>query len=256
MKKLPISAIILAHQVTEGMQNCIAHLSFVSEIIIVDTSTTGLPENTLNDDRVVVKKFEPITNFSETRNWAIKQASFAWILMIDPDEICLIKETCTLDQLLNQTSITNFSIQRFDIFHEKTLHFGETSQSRPTRLFKKSDCTYVGKVHEVVTCNGASSQLDSEILKLHHYSHTSIASFFSKVCWYAQLEASQRNTSLVQLLLELITFPSLKWLYNLVWLQGFRDGTRGVSYATLMSFHSLLVRLFQIEKYYHAKTTR
>lgn len=245
MPKIPLSAIILAQQTSTQLQTAIKSMNFADEIIVADTSgqnSIQLP----NASTVIIKRLPPVTDFASTRNQALNLTKNDWVLFLDSDEVCLCPNSQELLICLQQPLVA-FGVKRIDHFLGKTLHHGETAKANPIRLIRKQHCQFLGTVHETPNCNGKVKHINPQLLKIDHYPHTSVGSFFSKILWYSKLEADHRSTSMLRLLLELLTYPPVKWLYNLFFLRGILDGYRGLIYATLMSYHSLFVRLYQME---------
>lgn len=246
MKKIPLSVLILANQLSPKLMAAIHSVAFADEIIIIDTSGTkaiSFPKQI----SAIVKQVKPVTNFAATRNHSLSFAHNNWVFFLDSDEVCICPKPDLLIPIL-QNDLSGLQVKRIDHFLGKGMYYGETAKSLPTRIIKKGDCTFVSKVHEKVICEGTIQSINPEILHIEHFPHDSIFSFFNKICWYSKLEAEQRNAPTIRLIFELFTYPTGKWIANLLFNQGLLDGYRGLVYATLMSYHSLLVRIFQLEK--------
>ena len=243
--KLPISAVILVNQDSEQLRTAIASLGFAKEVIVVDTSGSN-QLSTLHALPITITSLEPITDFADSRNQALEFCHQPWIFFLDSDERCLVNPK-KLQALLEDPNSKSFAVKRQDVFLGRLMKYGETNQSRPIRLFQKKLGTFFGRVHEEFSSSTPNNQLDPAILSLMHTPHLSVSSFFKKVYWYAELEASTRRTTTARLLLEIFFFPIGKWLYSLILLAGVLDGFRGLVYATLMSYHSLFVRIYQLE---------
>ncbi len=246
MSKIPLSVVILAQQSSAQLQTAIKSVFFADEIIVADTSGKNgirLPNTT----SATIKRLPPVTDFASTRNQVLNLTKNDWVLFIDSDEVCLCPDPQQIPTFL-QPKLVAYRVKRLDHFLGKTLHYGEPANAKPIRLIHKHHCQYSGSVHETPICDGEVGDINPKLLKIDHHPHTSISSFFSKILWYSQLEANQRSTSSVRLLIELLTYPLGKWLYNLFFLRGMLDGYRGMIYATLMSYHSFFVRLFQLER--------
>ncbi len=246
MQKIPLSVIILAEENSLDLQTAIKSVVFVDEIIVVDTSGTDRISLTQPPD-VIIQKLPKITDFSVTRNQSLQFAKNDWVFFLDSDETCVCQNGDFFTTLF-QKNASAFRVKREDQFLGKILRYGETAQSWPTRLIQKKHCIYTGSVHETITCDGVIGIINPQLMTLSHSPHPTISSFFSKICWYSSIEAQQRTTQSLRLALETVVFPTAKWLNNLFVRKGILDGYRGLLYATLMSYHSLLVRLFQIEK--------
>lgn len=245
IQKLPISAVILCNQDSVQLRTAIASLGFAKEIVVVDTSGTN-QLSVLRMLPITIASLEPITDFADSRNQALDFCHQPWIFFLDSDERCLVNPV-KLQSLLDDPNSKSFAVKRQDVFLGKLMKHGETNQSWPIRLFQKKLGKFHGIVHEEFSSSTPNNQLNPTILSLLHTPHLSVSSFFTKVYWYAELEASTRRMTTARLLLEIFFFPVGKWLYSLILLAGALDGFRGLVYATLMSYHSLFVRIYQLE---------
>lgn len=193
-----------------------------------------------------------LRDFAAARNEIIQLCQTEWLLFLDSDEVFTnsqsdLSRTITQAEAAEATAI---SLVRSDIFHAKRLRFGEAGRQKIIRLFKPSKVRYQGATHEEPIANG--SVLASG-LQIAHYSHQNTAAFISDVSKYALRVAAARNTGQLQNLFELSCFPLGKFVYNLVFRLGLLDGWRGTTYATCMSLHSLLVRIYRYEHFLKEK---
>lgn len=196
-------------------------------------------------DEVLVIKKESISDFAQIRNQALKKARHEWVFFLDSDEIISSKSINEIKKIIAQNKLDGVYINRQDIFYKKTLNFGEAGKIKLLRMGKKSKMKWHRPVHEVARIKGAVGKSNIEI---SHYAHLSLNEFCNSLVNYAQLEANfkyQQNQSFH--LLQLLFYPWGKFIYNYILKLGFLDGWRGLSYAVMMSLHSLAVRIFQYE---------
>lgn len=220
---LPVSVVILAPNGVDR-QAIAARFTAFSEVVI--------PEHA-----------DPITDFAAARNAAINNCTQEWILMVDLDEELEISDHQALQAFLATTDRVGV-VPRVDVFHGQVLKHGELKNQAPVRLFPKGSGQYVGQVHEVFQSDLPTARAP---LLLTHNAHRSIAAFIESVARYAALAARTEPKNRARILIKLLTFPKLKWLTNLVLKNGWRDGWAGLTYATIMSLHSLWVRVFAWE---------
>ncbi len=218
--------------------------------LLVWTNETEAPPSNLNQRLKILRyprKYLPIKDFSHLRNWSINQVKTPWLFFLDSDEIIDKKNWQKLKQLLKQQQplVNGYLLKREDIFLGKSLKYGETGQIYLLRLAKTEFIRYQRVVHEIA---GVSGMTERTNIVIRHFAHQSVAQFLAKVSRYAQLEANQRHTWKVILWWQLCFYPPMKFFFNYFFKLGFLDGGRGLVYATLMSFHSLLVRIYQLEK--------
>lgn len=187
--------------------------------------------------KILTLKQTEITDFAAARNKLMMSAKSGWILFLDSDE--------ELSATINPAKLDkrfNYSFKRQDWFLGRKLRFGETASVRLIRLVQPQTGYWQGKVHEEFISRLPIRLLPQLIL---HQRRLSISDFLDRLNWYSSLRAQQ----LIHFsLLELLLYPSLKFIQNYFFRFGFLDGVPGLAVAFLMSFHSLAVRVKQYEK--------
>lgn len=263
-----ISAIIITHRQDERLKKTLASISFADEIIVIDQrpNKTNWPEWMKNEwmgaDQLKILDYSqsppsrPLNNFAQIRNWAMKQAKHDWVFFIDSDE--WLKDpnlACQQIKSAINKSKQAWKIKRQDLFLGHYLKYGEAANQWHTRLINKKHSQFSRPVHEIIKTDGVIGKLD---LKLIHQAHLGISEFLKDISRYALLEAKYRyfkngqsyQTSIFnfyKLLLKLMIYPTAKFTLNYFLKLGFLDGKPGLIYAVMMSLHSALVRIFQLE---------
>ena len=252
--KLPITVIILAHDQTRLLNKAVSSVQTAKQILIVNTSEKVFKLEYKGANLQVIRYPQALSSFSHVRNWVLKQSLTDWVMFLDSDEELEADGLTQIAQTLKNSQVSALSIWRSDIFLGKQLRFGEAGCQSIPRIFHKDKVRYSGVVHETPEVIGQTIQTN---ILIKHSSHSSISQFLESVNSYAKLVAQEkinRNYSRVELpiiiWIKLITFPMTKLFFNLFIKQGIRDGWRGLVYGYLMSLHSLLVRIYQLEKYY------
>lgn len=248
-----ITAIILAKNEGNRIEDTVKSLEFCSTVIVVDDEST-------DDTAIRAKKagatvlLHPKKNeFAGQRNWAMEHSTSEWILFIDADETIS-------DELRNEilhvisnkkTEYSAFRLPRRDFFWGQELKFGETLKARSegiVRLIKKGSGVWTGAVHETFISTGEVGKLHGYI---NHESHETLSTFIQDINVYSTIRAEElaktgRTTNWV----ELVCFPFAKFIYTYFILGGFLDGAPGFVYSFVMSFHSFLVRAKLLTKSY------
>jgi hypothetical protein len=201
--------------------------------------------------RLIFRKY-PIKDFADLRNKAIKMVRTPWLMFLDSDEILSSKNLTKLPNLLENKKVAAYKIKRLDFFHGQKLRFGEAGNYQPIRLARSNKIKYQRSIHEIALING---RIKRSSLLIKHLAHQNLEEFFKTVDRYAQLEASYRlskkqKQSKLALYLQFFFYPPAKFLVNYLFKLGFFDGFAGLSYAIVMSFHSLLVRIYLYEKHF------
>lgn len=249
-----LSAVVLTKNEEENLKGCLSSLNFCDEIIMIDDFST---DGTLAiAKKAKTKIFQRKLNgdFSSQRNFGLKKARGDWVLFVDADERVskpLREEIERLMRSINKGKSRNvaYYIKRRDFWWGRELRYGETRKVRNKgliRLVKRNSGQWIGKVHESYMAKGPVGRLRSF---LDHFPHPRLKDFISEINFYSSLRAKElflkgKKTNII----EIVLFPSVKFILNYLLYLGFLDGGPGFVYAFMMSFHSFLVRakLYQL----------
>jgi len=259
--KLNLTIIILTNRNDQRFIRCLKSTQFAGEVLIFDyQSNNDWPALEKKYKFKVIKKDQAIINdFAKERNQTLKHAQNQWILFLDSDEIIEKDEAEKIEQLISQNEADAFYLKRVDYFHGQKLNWGEVKNQQIIRLAKKDEVNCEARegtlgykikfkrtVHEVAKINGTVKQSN---ITIKHFAHRSINEFFDSICTYAYLEAKYRSkikVSKSEIIKELLFYPTGKFIVNYFVKLGFLDGWRGLVYATMMSLHSLIVRIYLV----------
>lgn len=237
-----ISAVILTKNNQNTLERTLKSVSFAKELLLIDENST---DNTINlakkyGARVLNRKLN--NNFSQQRNFGLKEANEGWILFIDSDEELsneLIKEI----KEMKEASYNSFYIKRRDIFWGRVLRYGEVRAAYRRgiiRLINKNSGKWEGLVHESFFTTKAPGYLRGFI---NHYSHNSIKEFIKDINNYSTIRAKElQKKGLKTNVFQILFYPLVKFKMNYIFKLGFLDGVPGFIYSFMMSFHSFLVR--------------
>ena len=246
------SAVIITHRQDQRLKKTLNSISFADEVVVIDhrPKKTDWPQWLKPDQIKILPYPQPINNFAQIRNWAMDQTKHDWVLFIDSDEWFQDPKLAQqlIKSVLNQPKKA-WKIQRQDLFLGHYLNFGEAGKQWHTRLINKKYSQFTRPVHEVIETDGPVGRLS---LKLIHQAHLSLTEFWNDISRYAALEAEYRHLnsshqSLIKIFIKLVTFPPAKFCLNYFFKLGLLDKKPGLIYALMMSLHSALVRIFQLE---------
>ncbi len=250
-KLLPISVLMITHRGDERFFQAIASIKWAQEVLIHDLSGT-IDKNKLSHPGKIVLLKNPKTldtsgigNFAKIRNQLQLRATQPWIFWLDSDEVVADEATGMLASMIERSDIAGWAFQRVDHFTGQTLAWGEVGKVWLLRLGKKGALRWSGAVHEVA---GVKGSVEKSKVLLHHYPHPTISEFISQISQYAEIEAQARVSAGRQWHIGQLAYPPGKWLFAMLFQQAWRDGWAGWVYATVMSLHSMAVRVFWWEK--------
>lgn len=237
-----LTIIILTKNEEENIIDCIENVKSLGKVIIIDDNssdhTLDIVKN-FNDPKVKIFNRE-LGDFSSQRNFALEKANTEWVLFVDADERLdsvlkkHIEEVVKID-----SKIDGYKLKRVDTFGGKILKYGETKNIQLVRLGRRNSGKWKGKVHETWDIKNVSNISGN----LMHSPHKKIGEFLSEINYYSTLRAEELYEQKENVnFLDIILYPSGKFIYNYFFKLGLMDATPGLVVSLFMSFHSFLVR--------------
>ena len=182
-----IGAIVIAKNEGKKIRNCLKSISWVDEIIFVDT---GSSDNT----KEIAKKFTESVytyttgSYDKWRNFGLKKSSSEWILYVDADERVtgdLKKEVLKI--IKQKGSTVAHAIPRRNIILGKEMKHGGWWPDYVIRFFKKKALkSWQGELHEQPVYNGELGYLQSPFV---HIKHDNIGDMVEKTNKWSETEA-------------------------------------------------------------------
>lgn len=244
-----LTVIIPTFNEEKHIAEAIASVDFADEILVIDSFST---DSTLEiaqrlKVKVIQRKFD---DFSSQKNYAIQQAKYEWILLIDADERVtkLLKEEIQ-ERLSETTEFDAFWIYRTYHFMGNKIKYSGWQRDKVVRLFKGDTCQYNGKlVHEEIESTGQIGFLKN---KLEHYTYSDIDSYMAKINKYAWLQARERHSKGERFsIIKALVKPPYRFFNHYVLRAGFLDGFPGFVIAIVQSYgvFSRYLKLWLIER--------
>jgi len=164
------------------LNDALFSVAFADEIIVIDSfSTDKTPEIAQKyTTKFLQREFD---NFSNQKNFAIKEATGDWILFLDADERVThsleVEILETIENPLHSGYLINFPhfyMNRFLYNHSDDV----------LRLVKREGAYFTGTVHEKLHCDGSIGKLDNKML---HYTYKGLHNYIKKKEAYAWFQA-------------------------------------------------------------------
>jgi glycosyltransferase involved in cell wall biosynthesis len=224
-----ITLIIPTYNEEKVLDRCIGSTKdLADEILVVDSFST---DDTLNiakshGARIIQRKYE---NSASQKNWAIPQASFSWILLLDADEWLtqkLFEELKQIKAQVHEPIESGFWIYRSNHFMGKRVRYSGWQGDKVVRLFKKEDCSYkIQSVHSEIMTSGKLSFLRSS---LNHDTYKGISAWEEKLERYAEWQAQDYSQKMGKVtLFHTIIKPLFRFFKHYILSGGFLDGYIG-----------------------------
>jgi len=194
-KKQFLSAIVLTKNSKDTIEDCLASIAWVDEIVVVDN---GSEDETVDLAKRLKAKVIGNTkgSFSDRRNIGAKEAKGVWLLYIDADEQvtpALKKEI--LSQITNHKSpITAFAIPRRNFLLGHRMRYGGWWPDYVLRLIRKNSLIeWKGELHEQPVIKGLPAGRQGGVGKLKnpliHNTHRNLSSMVEKTNEWSEIEA-------------------------------------------------------------------
>lgn len=235
-----LSALIIAKNEQETIENCLKQLSFADEIIVLDQNST---DETLKIAKKYATKiiYSNQEDFSLNRNLLAKAALGKWLLYIDCDERLSSDVITKIQSIIGKPEHEAYYIQRKNfVLGKPVLHGGWWPDYAP-RLFKKESLLkWQGKVHESPQIKGSFGYLDIPII---HLSARNTNFMLRKTIKWAKVEAdlyyNAANPKVT--ILKIIKVSSVEFIRRYLFKKGFLDGSIGLIEAIYQAIHQATV---------------
>ena len=245
-----LTALIPTGNEIHNIEAVIDSVAFADEILVVDSfSTDGTYEKAMKKaTRVLRREFD---YFSAQKNWAIPQAKYDWILIVDADERITPELKAEIQVILKtpNPNLVAYWIGRTNHFMGQQVQHSGWKNDKVIRLFKRDYCSYEDKkVHEEIIADGEIGYLKQ---KLHHNTYTTFDAYVEKMNRYAWLQAQDydKKTKLITPY-HFVIKPFWRFFKHFIIQGGFRDGFVGFTIGYMQAYVVFMryVKLWLIRK--------
>ncbi len=243
-----ISALAITYNEEEHIERFIKSLSFVDEIVIVDSGSTDSTVAIAQSlhIKVVHRDFD---NFSAQKNFALSQASHDWILFFDLDEVISDALASEIRSKISiEKNVSAFKVKRNFYFMGKHIKYSGFQNDAVIRVFRKSKCSYGDDlVHETLNVQGTIETLTQ---RADHYSYKTFDLYNEKLTRYSKLQAESLYQKNIRPKFYHFTLrPWWRLCHQYIIKLGFLDGKEGFIIAYLSAFAVFKRYLFLWTKY-------
>lgn len=237
---MSISVVINTYNAEKYLRQVLESVKDFEEILICDMYS--------NDDTLAIAKgynakiiFHEKINFVEpARNFAVQNAQFEWVLLLDADEtISDDLKRFLYDFKNNKDGNVCLAIPRKNYFFGKFMRAAYPDYVY--RFFKKDHMHWPEFIHSIPTIDGGIFKIDrkSKSLAIEHLANNSISEIETKNNVYSTAEIPKRQHQNISFF-KLISAPFF-WFFKFYFVkQGFRDGKEGFIFAVLKSQYKFL----------------
>lgn len=224
-------------------------IKWADEILVVDSYSTDATLDICRDYGARVIQHEYI-NSAKQKNWALPQCQYEWVLQVDSDEVLGLglREEIVSVTATAPANVHAFRMARRNHFLGRWTRYGGQYPDYQVRLFRRDSGRWAEReVHARVVVPGEVRTLNSAIL---HYDAPCISKRICNLDRYTRYEADEMRKRRERFRwYDLLIRPGLAFLYRYVWLQGFRDGWRGLIYCSYIAMYVFLAhaKLWELE---------
>jgi len=232
-----ISAAIITLDAASDLDRCLASLSFVDEIIVLDQGSRDETAAVCARHGAVVHQTEWL-GFGPTKQKAVDLCRNRWVLSIDSDEQVTPELQAAIETLPDKPDEAAFMVNRLSRFLGKWIRHCGWHPEYVTRLFDRQRAGFNDKpVHESIIAEGNVGRLDG---LLRHYTYETMEQYIDKLNRYTTLAAEEmhlagRSTSLLGAVIRAKVAFLRMWLVK----GGILDGLPGTVLCLASSFYVL-----------------
>ncbi len=241
-----ISVVINTYNEEKNIRSALESVKWADEIVVCDMHST---DNTVEIAKKYKAKvvYHKLTHFVEpARNFAIKQASNSWVLVLDADEVISDNLRNELVKIISkENSYSYFELPRKNIIFGKWMKASMWWPDYNIRFFKNGHVTWNEEIHSNPSTIGMGTKLEEEEkFAIVHNNYTSVTQFVDRLNRYSTIQAQELfNKKTKFSYSDLLTKPLEEFLSRYFSKRGFEDGLHGLGLSLLQSFSFVVVYL-------------
>ncbi|MEZ4793274.1 MAG: glycosyltransferase family 2 protein [Gelidibacter sp.] len=212
------------------IQGALYSVKFADEIIVVDSFSKDRTADIAKSHncKVIQRQFD---NFSNQKNHALQFATTEWVLFLDADERVTFSLQKEIQDAMESGKHSAYKLHFPHFFMNRFMYHHHNDV---TRLVKRENCHFEGKVHEKLIADGSVGKLKSKVL---HYTYKGLEHNLKKKDSYAwfqaeQMQAKNKKTSYFQLFFK----PTYRFFHEYIVKRGFWDGVPGFAVASINAY--------------------
>jgi glycosyltransferase involved in cell wall biosynthesis len=186
---IQLSAVIITFNEGKKIERCLRSLqSVVDEIVVVDSLSTDNTKDICSKYNVTFIE-QPFLGYIEQKNFAIKQATYDYIISLDGDEALSAELVKSVAVIKSNWIHDGYYMNRFNNFCGQWIKYSDWYPDRKLRLFKKGSGSWQGiNPHDEYTLyNGRTyGHINGDIL---HWNYATYKEFNIKTDLFSTVSA-------------------------------------------------------------------
>jgi glycosyltransferase involved in cell wall biosynthesis len=247
-----ISATVITLNEEKKLEACLQSLMGVAdEILVVDSFSTDKTREICNrySVRFIQNTFE---GYVAQKNYAVKQATYDYILSLDADErLSENLRDSIIEVKKSWGNVDGYTVNRFNNYCGKWMHFSGWYPERKLRLWDRRLALWTGTdPHDHIKIpRNKTQKLRGHLL---HYAYLTVDEHLQQVHRFAEIaaRAKYKKGESVSFIINIIFSPLFRFLKSFIFQLGFLDGYYGFIFCTAsasMTFFKY-VRLYEYKR--------
>ena len=247
INNIQISAAIITLNEEDNLSDCLSSLSWVDEIVIVDSLSTDRTIEIAEEfgAKIVSQKF---LGHVKQKQLAVDSCTYDWIISLDADERVSKELSENIQELFSKTPeadlLNGYTVSRCSFHLGRWIRHGGWYPDRNIRLFNRQRGKWGGvDPHDKIEISGEAGHLEGDLL---HYVFKDLAHNIATNNFYSGISADifyreGKKPSMMKLFLK----PLGKFLETYIIKKGFLDGlpgfiiSVGAAYSMFLKFAKL-----------------
>ena len=239
MKPPSLSTVIIAQDEVDRIGRLLQSLSFVDEIVVVDSGSTDGTQRLCEQSgaRVV---HHPWPGFAAQKQFALEQATGEWVLNLDADEAVPADLAADIQAAIRKApaSTAGYEMPRLSRYLGRWIRHGGWYPDRQLRLVRNGRAQWKqSDLHERLVVDGDVSRLDSP---LHHFVYRDISDQIRTIDRYSSIHAHSHGPAAALYAVWGVFRAVGKFLECYLWKLGLLDGIPGLIIAMNSSWYVFL----------------
>jgi glycosyltransferase involved in cell wall biosynthesis len=244
----PLSAVIITYNAAEQLEDCLRSLSFVDEILVLDSGSTDETERLArkHDARFVCQEW---LGYGPQKQKAVELAANDWVLCVDADEQISSQLASSIRAAMKDPEYRAYQLSRCNRFLGRWLRHGEGYPDRLIRLFNRHFANWSDDpVHEYVSTNEKVGVVKGDLL---HDSAITLQEYLEKQNRYTSLQAERmfregRRAASGKLVFN----PAFRFIKFYIFRMGLLDGLPGLIHILIGCQNTFMkyAKLIELQK--------
>lgn len=250
MNEHALSVLLPTYNCVNTVRATLESVKWAGEILVVDSFSSDGTLELCQEYGARVLQHEYL-NSAKQKNWAAPQCRHDWVLQIDSDEILSPELAGEIRMAIADApaEVDAYRMPRRNYVLGRWMRHGGIYPDYQTRLFRRDRARWRDReVHSHMEVSGRVATLHNDLI---HHGMDYLTRQIRNLDRYTRYETDElKKHGKTFHWHDLLLRPMAALLYRYIWLQGFREGWRGLILSGYMAFYVFLTRakLWEMEE--------